>query len=82
MDESGEELYRCMECGEMVEKNNKFMHDIKCQTNKNSQDKFVCELCLRSVNLKDKEEHLHYHELEHRDISEIINLSSNISRIS
>ena len=76
MNQKGEELYRCIECGEMVEKNAQFIHNIKCQTNKNKIDKFVCEICLRSINLIDKEEHLHCHELERRDISEIINLSN------
>ena len=79
MNQNEQELYRCMECGETVEKRNQFFHDIKCQANKdkNRQDEFICEICFRNVNLRDKEEHLHCHELERRDINEIINLPAN-----
>ena len=81
MIQNGQDLYRCIECGEMVEKFNQFIHDIKCQSNKNKnrQEEFICEICLRPVKLIDKEEHLHCHELERRNISEIINLSTNIN---
>ena len=84
MFQSGNELYRCMECGEMIERCNKFMHDIKCQANKNKnrQEEFICEICLRPVKLIDKEEHLHCHELERRNILEIINMPTNNNRSS
>ena len=80
MNSNGQELYRCVECGEMVEKNEQFIHNIKCQKNKNNNDKFVCQICLRWIKLKDKEEHLHCHELEQRDISEIINIANTTNR--
>ena len=84
MFQSGNELYRCMECGEMIERCNQFMHDIKCQANKNKnrQEEFICEICLRPVKLIDKEEHLHCHELERRNILEIINMPTNNNRSS
>ena len=84
MFQGGNELYRCMECGEMIERSNQFMHDIKCQANKNKnrQEEFICEICFRPVKLIDKEEHLHCHELERRNILEIINMQTNNNRIS
>ena len=73
-----------MECGEMIERSNQFMHDIKCQANKNKnrQEEFTCQICFRSVKLIDKEEHLHCHELERRNILEIINMPTNHHRSS
>ena len=81
MNQGEQELYRCMECGEMVEKSNQFMHDIKCQTNKKMRETFTCDICLRSIKLTDKEEHLHCHEIEQRNISQIIEQARNTSRI-
>ena len=68
----------------MIEKCNQFMHNIKCQANKNKnrQEEFTCQICFRSVKLIDKEEHLHCHELERRNILEIINMHTNHSRSS
>ena len=79
MFQNGQDLYRCMECGEMIEKSNQFIHDIQCQTKKKESKQFVCEICLRQIELQYKEEHLHCHELERRDISEIIELGNYIS---
>ena len=68
----------------MIEKCNQFMHDIKCQANKNKnrQEEFTWQICFRTVKLIDKEEHLYCHELERRNILEIINIHTNHSRSS
>ena len=76
MNSNEEESYYCKECGEIVEKNNKFMHDIKCQTMNFQKNKFICEFCSKWINLTEKEDHLQCHELEQREI-EIINQERN-----
>ena len=80
MNLNDQESYNCIECGERVKKYNQFIHDIKCQTIKIQKNKFLCEFCFKWINLPEKEDHLQCHEIEQREIAEIINRERNCKK--